>query len=282
VDPAPIGKEVEEALERLGLRARRLVAISRADGRKHGRRVYRVELTDGRTIKARRLESEEAARRLVALRAAIEPAFAPVLDRHGPVLLEAWIEGVPLAERDTEARAAEAGALLARLHASAEARPSGAVPTRPWREGAAAELAALGDAHALGADEVATLAAELRRHDPGSVPTVLIHGDFCGENMVIDGAGRLRVIDNEWLAIAPRGFDLGRTFSRWPMSDAAWQRLVAGYRSAARVDHGPLAFWKIVAALKSAHIRLRATPERLEFSLGLLRRFARGRDGVAV
>jgi hypothetical protein len=83
----------------------------------------------------------------------------------------------------------------------------------------------------------------------------------------------LRVIDNEWFAVAPSGLDLGRTFCRWPMSEGTWRRFLAAYRSAAPADPGPLAFWKIVGALASAHIRLQQDPERLEVPLGVLRRF---------
>jgi hypothetical protein len=46
------------------------------------------------------------------------------------------------------------------------------------------------------------------------------------------------------------------------------------YRSAARVDPGPLAFWKIATALTSACIRLQQSAERLEVPLGMLRRVA--------
>ena len=92
--------------------------------------------------------------------------------------------------------------------------------------------------------------------------------------MVIDAGGRLHVVDNEWLTVAPAGLDLGHTFSRWPMSADAWGRFLHAYRSASPGDPGPLAFWKIVAALTSARIRLAKAPARLAVPLGLLRRFA--------
>ena len=60
---AAITREIEEALDREGLRPRRSVLISPPEERKRKRCAHRVELEDGRTIKARQLESVEAARR---------------------------------------------------------------------------------------------------------------------------------------------------------------------------------------------------------------------------
>jgi aminoglycoside phosphotransferase len=272
VASATIGRDIEQALDHHRMPSCRLVPISRAETRKHGRRAYRVELEDGRTIKARWLESEETCRRLVALRTGIDAAFAPVIGHHGRVLLEAWIDGAPLSALDADVRADEAGALLGRLHATDVDDLPATLPTHTWRQRATAELAALAQARVLDDAAVATLAAELRRRDPGSAAVVLAHRDFCAENMLIDRHQRLHVIDNEWLAIAPAAFDLGRTFSRWPMPDGVWRRFIAAYRSAARFDPGPLAFWTIVAAVKSARIRLREGPDRLAVPLAVLRR----------
>jgi Ser/Thr protein kinase RdoA (MazF antagonist) len=269
-----ITREIEEALNREGLRPRRSVLISPPDDQKRGRCVYRVELEDGRTIKARRLESAEAASRLFELRADLEGAFAPASAQHGRVLLETWIDGVPLTELDSEARAEDAGALLGRLHSIEVAATPPTVSTLEWRERATTELEILGEAGKLGLREVAKLDAELHRWDPGTARLACVHRDFCAENMMLDASGHLHVIDNEWLTIDPAGFDLGRTFTRWPMSEGAWERFLRAYRSTARIDPGPLSFWKIVVALWTVRIRLHQTPKRLAGPLVLLRRFA--------
>lgn len=269
-----ITREIEEAFDREGLRPHRSVLISPPDEQKRGRCVYRVELEDGHTIKARRLESVGAASRLFELRAGLEPAFAPATARHGRVLLEAWIEGVPLNQLDSEARAEDAGALLGRLHSIEVATTPLTVSTLEWRERAKAQLQILGEGGKLGLREVARLDAELQRWDPGSARLARVHRDFCAENMLIDERGHLRVIDNEWFTIDPAGFDLGRTFTRWPMSEGAWARFLRAYRSTARVDPGPLSFWKLVVALWTLRIRLHQPPEHLARPLGLLRRFA--------
>jgi Ser/Thr protein kinase RdoA (MazF antagonist) len=274
---AEIDRDVERALARQGMAARRTVLVSPLGERKGVRFAYRVELEDGRTVKARHFGNEAAARRVLELHRGLEAAFARPLARDGPVLLEEWIDGVPLSDREAEARAGEAGALLGRLHATplgAEVPPT--ANTGGWRAGAEADLALLGDAGMLAAGEVAALRAELHGRDPGVARAVLIHRDFCAENMLLDHHGRLRIIDNEQLDIAPADYDLGRTFHRWPMADAAWARFLRAYCGAAPSEPAALGFWRIVASLETTRVFLQRLPVRLDASLALLRRFANG------
>jgi Ser/Thr protein kinase RdoA (MazF antagonist) len=272
-------REIEEALGQLGLRPRRLVLISPLRQHKGKRCAYRVEAEDGRIVKVRQLQTPDEARRLLELRAGLDEAFAPVLARYGAVLLEAWIEGVPLTAVDAEERAEEGGALLGRLHGTALApdAPS-TLSTREWTDGAMSNLHILTDAGKLASGLAASLRAEILERDPGVARAALIHQDFCAENMLLDDGGRLRVIDNEQLTIAPAGFDLGRTFDRWPMSEGAWARFCRGYRSSAPAEIDAIRFWKIVAALKGARVRYQHSPARFAAALASLRRFAEGRS----
>jgi Ser/Thr protein kinase RdoA (MazF antagonist) len=277
--PLEVSRDVEDALERHGLRRRRVELVSPLRERKGIRFAYRVDTAEGRTIKARHFGSSGDARRHFELRAGLEAAFAPALANYGSVVLEEWVEGVPLAELDTDARAEEAGALLGSLHA----RPIGPrvppdVSTRRWAEGAESDLATLTSARALGPDEAARLRAEVRRRDPRSARAALIHLDFCAENMLIDPHGKLRIIDNELLGINPAGLDLGRTFHRWPMPEAAWHRFLRGYRSSAPREPEAIGFWKISAALTGTRVFLQRMPERVDASVALLRRFAEGQS----
>ena len=229
---AGLRRDIDGALVRCGMVPRHVVLISPLGERKGVRFAYRVTLEDGRTVKARHFGSEAAARRALELQAGLEEAFACAVAQDGPVLVEQWIEGIPLNDIEAAARADEAGGLLGRLHST----PLGAcaasvVATGPWRQAAESDLALLGGATDLGARDVEMLRAEIARRDPGSAPAVLIHKDFCVENMLVDRHGRLRIIDNEQLEIAPAGFDLGRTFHRWPMADATWTRFLRGVSS---------------------------------------------------
>jgi Phosphotransferase enzyme family len=277
--PAEVRREIDQALARHGVRPRRVVLVSPLRERKGIRFAYRVELEDGGTVKARHFGTAEAACRLFELRVGLEDAFAPPLAQYGPVLLEEWVHGDPLTDRAAEARAEPTGALLGRLHATPLAPEIAATAsTRRWREAAESDLALVGRARALARGEVDALRTALARRDPRVSPVVLIHKDFCAENMVIDGQGRLRIIDNEQLEIAPPAFDLGRTFHRWPMSDGAWRRFLEGYRSAAPAAPSSVGFWRIVAALETTRVILQRNPGRLDTLVALLRRFAEGRE----
>jgi hypothetical protein len=150
----------------------------------------------GEIFKVRLFESVEEAQRVYRLRVGLEEAFAPALGCEGRVLIEKWIDGVPLADIAWEAWVEPAGALLGRLHSRplpADEPPT--VSTRRWLDGAESDLDILTTAGTLEAGEAAHLRDELRHCDPGNCRTVVIHTDFCADNMLIDTAGRLRVID---------------------------------------------------------------------------------------
>jgi hypothetical protein len=191
--PVDITPEIEAAFRRFAITPRRIVLISPLRERKRARLSYRVETEDGRTVKVRQLDSIERARFLVDLRAGLEESFAPVLAHHGPVLLEEWIEGVPLTGLDGEARAEEAGALLGRLHGMPlRLDAPSTFSTRRWNEAAESDMRILSNAGKLAPAEIASLRAGILRRDPGTARAAVIHKDFCAENMLIDAGGRLR------------------------------------------------------------------------------------------
>jgi len=268
-------RDIDRALARCGMTPRSTVLISPLGERKGMRFAFRVELDDGRRVKARHFGSDAAARRVFALHAGLEPAFARVVAHEGAVLIEEWIEGTLLSPLQAETWTEEAGALLGRLHRTplgANVRPTSS--TRAWRAAAESDLTLIASTGQLSAGAVASLRTEIARGDPRVARVALVHQDFCAENMLVDGQGRLRIIDNEQVDIAPVGFDLGRTFHRWPMAAETWGRFLRAYRSAAAAAPEALGFWKIVASLVTTRVFLQRLPARVDASLGLLRRLA--------
>ena len=112
----PLEPEVQAALQHAGIRPRSFVRISNLYPTGTERSTYRIEHDRG-TVKARRLEDEAVAQELTALRSELPDAFAPVILRHGRVLIEAWIDGEALPDVPRPHHLAAAGALLAELHA---------------------------------------------------------------------------------------------------------------------------------------------------------------------
>lgn len=275
--PPQVIAEIEAALREHGMGRCRLLPLSRFQGTKRGRYTFRAESEDGSRVKARHLATAEAARELERLRRGLEPAFAPVLARHGAVLLEQWVEGRRFATDDAEARAEEAGALLGRLHLRPlEVAAPPEQSTAGYLTTAEADLGQLREAERLSGDEADLLLSALKRLDPGTFRSVLVHRDFCAENFLIDSAGRLAVIDNEWFEVGAAGFDLGRTFHRWPMPEATWRRFLSGYGSAG-AEPEPLDFWMIASTVFGARVYLRLSPDEVPPLLELLRALIEGR-----
>jgi hypothetical protein len=275
--PAQVIAEIEAALRAEGLVSCRLLPVSRYQGSKRGRHAFLAEAADERRVKVRHLVEEPVAAELERLRRGLEPAFAPVLARHGAVLVEPWVDGRPFDEDDAETRTAEAGGLLGRLHGRAlEAEE---VPieqsTSRYLEQAEADLRPLLASGELSGRAGDLLRGRLLRLDPGRFRPALVHRDFCAENFVIDTDGRLAVIDNEWFEVGAAGFDVGRTFHRWPMPEAAWAAFLAAYRAGGG-DPEPLEFWAIAATLFGARVFLQVSPERLPPLLALLRGLVEG------
>ncbi len=257
--------DVLDALTHAGLRPREADVLSAATAPQGPRTLYRVSLDDGRTVKARRLESEDEAAHHQAIRAGVPAAFAAVLARSGAVLIEEWIEGRSLAAAPPDASLVrEAARLLASLHAipRADGRDLPCfVSTSGWRSRAEVRLDEVCAAEVLDADAAVVLRNALGALDPGRAEAGVVHLDFCGENMVVDREGRLRAIDNELVRIDASGFDLARTRYRWALDDAAWRAFEDAYAGAGRgrAAFAHLRFWRIVSTVLSAAYRLRTS-----------------------
>jgi thiamine kinase-like enzyme len=272
--------EVALALDRAGLCVRAFRRISKIRHSDTRRSVYRIDLQSGRTIKARRLQDEETARRLFEIRVELPDAFAPAFGRCGAVLLENWIDGEELGDAPpSDAHLADAGLLLAHLHATpiVTGRPvHDRRSTAAWRDDAEASLRQILAAGAIEEREASLVRRALERRDPGQAIFGLVHLDFCGENMVIDRAGRLCVVDNERVRVDALGFDVARTWYRWALPSRAWECIRSAY--VARMPFAEpldtLGFWGVVAVVRSAALRLRVDPGRAHVPLDRLHRIA--------
>jgi thiamine kinase-like enzyme len=272
--------EVAVALDRAGFRAKAFRRISTVHAPHAKRSVFRIELESGRTIKARRVEDEKTARRLFEARRELPDAFASVFASYGAVLFEDWIHGEEVGSTPpSDAHLIEAGSLLACLHAtpSVAGHPAHEMrSTAAWRRETEGNLREILAASGLDEQQALLIHTALERRDPQRAVFGLVHTDFCGENMVIDWVGRLRIVDNEWVGIDALGYDLARTWYRWALPYRAWERFRSAY-----ADRKPLAepletlgFWSIVALVQSAALRLRQDRVRAQVPLDRLRRMA--------
>ena len=276
----PLDPEIAIALDRAGLRARAFRRISRRRPVDARRSVYRIDLEPGHTIKARLVPDEETARRLFEICRDLPDAFARTLGCYGAVLLEDWIDGEELGDTPpSDAHLVEAGSLLAHLHGTpiVAGRPVHDMrSTAAWREKTEAGLWQIVAAGEIDEQDASAIRGALEQLDPGRAIFGLAHTDLCGENVVVDRAGRLRVVDNERVGIDALGFDVARTWYRWALPAPAWERLRSAYAARAPFTE-PLEtfdFWAIVAVVHSAAVRLQKDRTRAHVPLDRLRRMA--------
>lgn len=238
---------------------------------------WRVRLPGGAEAKVRLLRTSEQVQRFLAFRRALGalPGLTDVLHVRGRALLEEWVPGPTLADTEpTDAQLVGSARLLATLHRAP--RPANVTPT--WS--AETELPSLmhalrclAEAGALTDGERGALAAMLAPLEGAIRTTALMHGDFCGENLVWHETRGVVSIDHEWLEVGPAEFDLGRTLQRWPLAPLARQRFLACYVQAggpAVLDDVPL--WELAAEILSAMIRVRHGRPEAHVPLDALRR----------
>ncbi len=271
--------EVLAALAHGGMRPLRWQLLSAFAPETTRRPSYRVELCDGRTVKARCLLDESSAEKTQQIRAAMAVgAFPPVLLRCGRVFIEPWVEGTPLSSgAATGAQVATAASLLAQVHAVEEVagrKVRSERATQEWRGQTTARLELLVARGAIRGDCLQTLQDAQQRSDPGTARLGVIHGDFCAENMIVDPAGGLLVIDNEDFAVDALDYDLGLTWYRWPLPELAFALFLDTYSRQARRPVAPLTFWKIAAVAKGAASRVQLFPEGAAAALARLEHLA--------
>lgn len=257
-----------------------LVSITEITGlpSRPGRRAsFRLEFSDGATVKGRRFETPERATRVTALLRLMGDGFPRVLDARGDSLLLEWIHGPALDSLqpippDILTRSGE---LLGALH---RLQPDHPVP---------APLDGLGERRSRLEKNTALLGAE-GVLDPGlgevlldaaaaGAPTTatsgLIHKDLCPSNIVL--RDHIPVpIDNASLALGLHDLDLARTWYRWPMTRPEWRHFADGYERHRRadgfVDH--FVFWAVSVLVGSAAVRVRARSSQARVPLQRLRR----------
>jgi aminoglycoside phosphotransferase (APT) family kinase protein len=259
--------DISEAIMHVGERARRITRLHPQVAFTRPRASFRVETESGLSLKARRFESEPAAKRQQDLRACLPEAFAPVLDRVGAILLERWIDGRPVGAEVADERVIRQTAQIA---AALHALPHAADVRVPFRASVTELLAAtcsglgaLADACALEAQVAECLRTIVNETTPTESRHCLIHTDLCAENLVVNTAGQVVVIDNEHFRIGPPGMDLARTWYRWGWHDSRrgdreWPLFRRAYEDAGG-DPEAVAnetFWRVAAVAASARIRL--------------------------
>jgi hypothetical protein len=263
--------------DRLGLSISQVIPLSR-----YGTAgAFRLELSDGTTLKARVFPTPHWASRVQRLLLASRTTILPrPLRREGHGLLSEFVHGTPLDEwlrlatRSDHARLArEAGRLMARLHARPCPPAHPPAPER-YRERLVRVANQLRRMALLSASEVRRLS---RLKAPSRARTGLTHGDVCPENLILTSDGGIRAIDEERLAVRPLAYDLARCANRWPLDPRLDDAFLVGYAEAGGHARGFLrwrTFWIAAALASSAGHRLARAPHSLGPTLSAMQQIA--------
>jgi thiamine kinase-like enzyme len=119
-------------------------------------------------------------------------------------------------------------------------------------------LAKLLAAGQLSSDDAAAAAALAERFAPTHFEVGLIHGDWCGENLVRDSSGQVWSIDSEEIAVGAYAYDLARAWSRWQLPSAVWRQFLSGYAAGGgkEISATGFPFWAVIATSAGAYFRL--------------------------
>ena len=258
------GDDLQALLDQLGGEIESALELTRLVSTSPRKASFKLTLRDGRQVKARRHRTADSFSSVVALLPLLEPLpFSRCIAGAGRVTIEQWVEGIPLAVQGVSAaRAREAGDLLGRVHTTTDLPGSllAQLPTGNWyADSIGTHLQELVAAGALSSPQGATLLAMAHASQPASFDTGLIHGDFCADNMVVDGSGRVFVVDNESLQLGALDFDLARCWARWPMSPESRSAFTVGYARHRALDGlaAHARFWAIKALSQSIAVHLR-------------------------
>ena len=247
------------------------------------RGTFRLMFADGSVMKGRRCEHRWQAKRIQEHAAYLDPRHFPRIHRRdGCALLEEWIEGRPLAATADDGVFERSGALLAALHSVGlpQDRRGSALP---YIEASGSRvtrgLARLVRLNAITKEDGAAARELAMSSMPRDLVPALVHGDFCGDNMVVDANGRIHPIDNESVIVHVPEYDLARTWYRWPMSGpqrAAYEKGYGDSPAAARF-HMHFDFWAILVLVESVLFRHRVAIGTPEVPLQRLRSLLRER-----
>lgn len=266
-----------------------LEKVSSLAAPRHKAAAFRARLADGRVVKVRVLRDAPTADRVVGVLDRLShPAFPRVLAQDGRMLVLEWIEGRVLGGGRVPAPLLRPAAeLLAVLHRTPLSEASPFEPfarfthvdlPRRLEERPGRFIRRLVDAGSLEAETGVRLEQTLCALAPKAPAIGVVHGDLCGENLVVDATGRVRSIDNEALGVDALDGDLARSLYRWSLPEEGRAGLLDAYAEYRPIESflAHQGYWSAVACLASAAHRVGAPPEVARVPLQHLERLLEG------
>ena len=228
-----MGDDLLALIEQLGSPVNKIEPLTTQPCHDQARGSWKLQLADGRTVKARRLETQVRAETLERLSELFgDLPLNRVLAHQGNGLIEEWLPGPCLDSLPLTLDLAETvGEMLGKIARAGQGNPL----LEPQRRNLDTRWQKLEQAlHKLVASRLLSseagilLLKKAQANKPDRLDSGLVHLDFQPRNLVLTHDGP-RVIDNELLDIGILDQDLARTWYLWPMTAPQQTRFLRGY-----------------------------------------------------
>lgn len=260
-DPAPPAI-VHRAVRTLGLQPSSVVALPNPEPYVTWARAFVIHRDDGPTLKARiGRNAVEAARSLDLAGSLGDPRVPRAVARVGRVTFEQWVTGEPLSSVELRPEDIhDAADLLAAIHAFG-GDPGERLPqirrTDGMRRLRLGQLEPITQAGLISRAQMRQVRRVLTEMLPDREPWGLCHGDFTAANLVLSHDGRVISVDHERLHRGFFGFDVGRAWYRWWLSDADQRRFDGRYTLASgrSPDEAVRWTWRVITTAHGVFLR---------------------------
>lgn len=273
-----LGADIEAMILDLGLQVSSLEPINILTGTTADRSVFRLRLTDGSSVKARRFDDPSRAEIVSELSRDLDhPAYARVLAQRGGALIEEWIPGQVLSamEEVPDEIVRACGVVLGQTHRvepsesrwGALSRSSASLLSHlRWVGQQLFELGCISHEWSVEIDD------HLCHIIPDTIRYGFVHQDLARENVILQPDSTIRIIDNANFDVFPCDLDIARTFSRWPLAGQAEKSFMEGYRTERSPDsfYENFQFWMLAVCLKTAWFRGRTELDGLDLQFSRL------------
>jgi len=258
------GTDILEAVNNLGGEIDTAEEITRLRAPENRHACFRLQLTDGRTVKARRFHSAEKRASVTSLYPPLAGLpFSRILSVHGAATIEEWIHGSPVEPGElTTELTHKLATILGTLH-------SWNVPpeiSRTRRHGMARyfnrlrdQLAELADQGHIDSQTARRIFERAMNREARELENGIIHTDFHPRNMIMRPNGEVWIIDNEDIRLGPLDYDLARCWRQWPMTRAQRDAFCRAYGEFRSLDSfiAYEEFWSICTLVNTAKIHMR-------------------------
>ena len=243
---------------------------------------FRLKFEDGLIMKGRRMFSASHASKVAYwIESLKSPMLPAVQGRYKSALLLDWVPGTsiePCSSFDSRTHGVCAE-FQANLHCTTDPGISSTPPRFTLEElgNRLADNCSALYSHGLLDKADTRQLSELAKTDQIQCATSLVHDDLCGENLIRDPVGNVRVIDNEGLGVGFAPIDIARTVYRWQMDMDTERLYLQHYESVCPADEfrNNRSFWIASVLVESACYRMKGTNNSRNIPIRAIRRLLR-------